>query len=1083
MDTSTSFNLDLAHVPHDHALHMHVRGECYPIQRHRPSGLMAANASRRTRCGELTHFVTGVQTHSQHPVSYFVTSRNADGHETLQMFGLHVPRLDYEKHGARLAAATQDDSDDAEASWEDLVCSIIFHHPDILNLNRSKVDPDLDILQVTMDLIRGALNFMDAVNAVRNVYWKDGDKTFPKEMLVDFDGNPVYVPDADGNPTTEQRYRFNYSENLKNALKPFMSKIIREVKDDPRLAGWSWQAKAGQVTVPAERSGKTPATLRATAAAIAPSSKLKFAHVNSQAGLTFDMTTTQTTDRSFEFSITNDFLRYVSIYIQFLRQKVDEHGTAIFEVMPVSGDSYDQSPADTATTYTRDALRFIGLETPKTRFLKMISSTPTLCGIPYASVKESFKIQMPDGADTARILAGGGFGFAYPSDLAMLMEQDDVPISSVMGLVFTGVVNLVIPSIMLAAAAGDAAGNPGKEIEDDKEVLKALASAAKSLISGLNKVGQPGKGAVEVLGDISNMLLGLVTASVKIMTVVARAVAAEQITYQVPMAGQILQAASIISTVAEIAQTTAELIASPLVVENTVSIAIDPTVTVKHDPLDRSGFPATAWVYELVCKYERGMTYTLGDLPVNRGNVDSAPLVNDFADLPGAGRFTVTATFFGKNEDGTINRKNPLGIGRSPQLDASTPDALDVQITIEELKVSLTADTQYSQKRLLTFRDGKHVWNSDAPLPTATIASLSQAERTKALSELVNLNFSQTTGYVGYAWKGSGQNVPLYGSGFPNEDDNFYTFQSINSSSDPQLQLKFSNNGFTGKVLMALEMLPPEVPNAAEIRKNPDPKQPFWQQLGLARPPYNFFLQPNAQADKLFVRQIDYLDGSPGFDLGQDKCFGCFDTSGNMSLDSVAIHPQGYVVAINRTAAKLFINKIPTEAMADAEASPAIPASGKGTRVNLLQDPIAVGCSTEGAILVLDAGAKRIQAFDYRANPLFMFPGDGEPSNYFPLRSYDDGATYLDMAVEHCGFVYVLLYTGRGDRASDYRLDVYEPDGKFLASSTTSRPVPTGKISVDLYRNVYGLAFQSFGGPGGRIEPAVSHLIPSLPKG
>lgn len=1108
MQTASTFHLQLHHAPDDHDLVLHVAGRQYPVVAHGPISQAAAPALlARSSAGEtapeaVSHFAEGVQLPDYNMASYYVTSvAPGGGDEVLQAFGLHIPTLPAASAGhVALRAAAVASASVAKPTWEDMACSIIFHHPEILALSRAVKNPQTgavtDAAQLTQDLIRGSLNFPDAVSAVRAVCLQMGNAAaLPRKLVVDFDGNPVYLLDANGNPTTTQRYYFDYADELKQAIKPAMQAIIREVMDHPQLEGITWRTSAGQVAADANSAAPALATrqlmateLQATAEA-AEALKLRFAHVNTQAGLSFDMTTTQTTDRSFNFTITNEFLRYVSIYIQFLKQSTDAQGNTVFETVPMEDSSFDLQGTDETTKIYREVIDLIKLETPKTRFLKLISATPTVLGIPYTTVEESFSIRMPDNADTARILAGGGFGFTYPSDLKMLIEQGDVTIASAVGLIVTGVVNLVVPTIMLAAATGDSEGIADKAIrkllKSNPKVVKSVAKGGYALVSGLYKVAQPGQGAVQLLGEVANMLLGLTTSTVEILGVLAAATAVDEAQDQIPLAGQILQAASIIATAAELAETTTELLASPLVIENTVSISIDSTVTLAHDPLDTSGFPATAWVYELVCKYEKGMTFTLRDLPINRTSIQTDPLVNTFQNLPGAGQFTITATFYGKNEDGTINRKNPVGLGTSPQLDAARPEAQQVPITIQELLIPLTADTQYHQKRLLAFQDGQHVWSDDAGVPSATIKSLNPGEGTKSLSELVNLHFSQTTGYVGYAWKGSGQNVPLYNSQFPTQDDNFYTFQSINSRHDAEQNLKFSDAGFTGKVLLALELLPPELPNAEDIRQHPNPADPFWKQLGLARPPYNFFLQPNDDGNKLFVRQIDYLDGSASFKLDQTSCFGYFDVSGNMSLDSVAINPLGYVVGVSRPLAKLYISPIPHDPIDDALASPAILASGKGTRVNLLQDPVAVGCTSEGAILVLDAAARRVQAFDYRANPLYLFvSGDGpDKANYFALQDYGPNVTYLDLAVEHYGFVYVLLYTGDGATPTDYRVDIYEPDGRFLVSSTEAHPLALGKMSVDLFRNIYGLTFQAFGGPGGRIEPAVSELIPSLPQG
>jgi hypothetical protein len=84
--------------------------------------------------------------------------------------------------------------------------------------------------------------------------------------------------------------------------------------------------------------------------------------------------------------------------------------------------------------------------------------------------------------------------------------------------------------------------------------------------------------------------------------------------------------------------------------------------------------------------------------------------------------------------------------------------------------------------------------------------------------------------------------------------------------------------------------------------------------------------------------------------------------------------------------------------------------------------------------------------------------------------------TYLGMCTETKGYIYVLSYTGDGSLMSDYRLDVYQPNGPWLARTTG---LNAARIVVDIWRNVYALNFESFGGPRGRTEPSVSVWFPS----
>lgn len=95
---------------------------------------------------------------------------------------------------------------------------------------------------------------------------------------------------------------------------------------------------------------------------------------------------------------------------------------------------------------------------------------------------------------------------------------------------------------------------------------------------------------------------------------------------------------------------------------------------------------------------------------------------------------------------------------------------------------------------------------------------------------------------------------------------------------------------------------------------------------------------------------------------------------------------------------------------------------------------------------------------------------------------------YLDMAVEARGYIYVLSYTKPGNQPSDYRMDIYQPDGAFLVRTPDSRLQPenpqyisAARLAVDIWRNVYTMNFEALEGPNDIIEPSISHWVPTPP--
>jgi len=84
--------------------------------------------------------------------------------------------------------------------------------------------------------------------------------------------------------------------------------------------------------------------------------------------------------------------------------------------------------------------------------------------------------------------------------------------------------------------------------------------------------------------------------------------------------------------------------------------------------------------------------------------------------------------------------------------------------------------------------------------------------------------------------------------------------------------------------------------------------------------------------------------------------------------------------------------------------------------------------------------------------------------------------TYESIGTELKGYIYTLGYMGQGTAVTDFLLDIYQPDGQFLARTTG---VNAGCMTVDMWRNVFTLNFESFLGPGGRTEPSISTWTPS----
>jgi hypothetical protein len=235
----------------------------------------------------------------------------------------------------------------------------------------------------------------------------------------------------------------------------------------------------------------------------------------------------------------------------------------------------------------------------------------------------------------------------------------------------------------------------------------------------------------------------------------------------------------------------------------------------------------------------------------------------------------------------------------------------------------------------------------------------------------------------------------------------------------------------------------------------------------------HFFLEPASDGQWFDLRSIQ-LDQMTPINAQQTLSWGRF----TQALDSLAVHPNGFVVGVNRQNHKMEMLELPEKAVDTAVAPTAVPfgvpKSGLGDRAGLLNIPVAVTV-WQGVILVLEQGNRRVQAFDVFANPVNHFGNPNQRTSLMPLRNDGPDVTYLDLGVEAKGYLYVLSYINDGLHASDYQLDIYTPDGTFLTRTTG---VAAARMAVDTFRNVYTLNYEMIANAP-HIEPSLSQWAPS----
>ena len=164
--------------------------------------------------------------------------------------------------------------------------------------------------------------------------------------------------------------------------------------------------------------------------------------------------------------------------------------------------------------------------------------------------------------------------------------------------------------------------------------------------------------------------------------------------------------------------------------------------------------------------------------------------------------------------------------------------------------------------------------------------------------------------------------------------------------------------------------------------------------------------------------------------------------------------------------------------------------AGPGTEIGLLQSPTAVAVTNPGTVIILEAGASQLAAFDLNGNPVTYFgtdrrgalDGARDPTNCSTPSHWPTGHLPGPGRRRRQPHLPAVLHQRRL-APGDYHLDVYNPNGTPLTTLSTGINVP--KLAVDFWRSVYGVNFNPLadtvsGEP--RIDSALGVAEPSLSR-
>jgi hypothetical protein len=651
-------------------------------------------------------------------------------------------------------------------------------------------------------------------------------------------------------------------------------------------------------------------------------------------------------------------------------------------------------------------------------FLDLVNQELVILGIPVKTAVTNYSVGLPANAASMQILAGGiGSGSnSYPETVKP-------------GAVMTVTLDLAIPGLFLATAAVSGYSRLSEELSYG---TRLLVDSAKVLALAITD------GALAGTYNDPKVFLNLVVPMASALKDAAELYAAVQAALAegraegaaedcIPFGiGVILQAVLALATVFQMAETSAEIATSPWTFLTQVDATHDLTVTINHDPKDTQGFPETATYYMLRAVCDGGSPAESGRIPM-QATTCTQPLAYTFNGLPSGGKVTVTVAFYSATDW-------LAGTGTTGAVDNTQDSA---SITIKENLVPLTASTVYSHKQKIALDSaGRHIWVA-APQPVAQPASCNNVAGSQCILESIAVN--ETFGAVGYVWQAYGSGVPGFATGAVSQ---LYQFASLSFTDQPESGWLHSGRGFTAPPRLAYSLSSPTS--------------------------QNFYL--DTSTGRAIVRRVNMtaVNTPPTFDApDSNQAVGSF----NFSSDAFLIHPTGKLISLNSSLGKLEVLVPANGPVADASAPLAQAYAGPGTREGLLNGPVHAVVAPNGAILVLEQGGNRIQAFDTGANPTPFFAG----KSTMQLKPQAGDIVYLDMAIEFIGYLYVL---SRNTASGRYSMDIYTPAGALLA---TTNDMNVAKLAIDLFRNVFTLNFETIQPVGGITQPSISEWIPSTP--
>lgn len=877
----------------------------------------------------------------------------------------------------------------------------------------------------------------------------------------------------------------------------------------------------------AEGASKVSSAFVARASVAAPASRWTLVNQTGSHGLEAYQDSIQFTPNagdaggSFQLDVKNTYLRTLCAYVQFY----DEGGN------PISDPAGWTSNLPGGLSH---------LETSSKKYLHSVTAVNNIMGIPMPTDSTSLSFSWPAEATHARLLFGG---------LGTSNWDGDVCPSGIIltGIFQYGIPALFIA----AAVGVKSTSFYKDFVSDSDNVVAALAVAFPIVGGGVATAAaltNTKKVLISFASVVAGILFkkGLE----KLAAHITAQIGEEEVEGSIPFVGWALRALEVAATFSQMAETTGEVLSSPAALEFDVKRAFDLNVTVTPDPAhgmpgkpETAVWPAASDHYHVTVQYKGGTNFVrTAQMAATTSN---APLSLKFSDLPAGGKIQIIAGIY--SQSGWLCGKWTSEWIDAAPTDGSTlsvpPGA------IKEMLVPLTADSQYAYKEKIIYDPGqnKHVWQAGSP-PTATFLNLNSnnvGPPDLRLSKLINLTISEKTFELGYTWQAAPMGLPMEGE-TTNNTGQAYAFRNLSVLADPDSQLKFPNRSFGGQPFIVYDQFGPAPDNSAGAQPHHfflDPRNAQYHLRQLTLDDGNPVIDLTAQLPSWGQFPIPHVDAiviNSGYAIAASWAdhklailkipdSSCADTdaptaqlvSGEGDRQgllkgpiAMTVTPDGRLLVLETLnqriqAFDIHANPVPSFDGGKLFSVPAADFSAdlnQGIFSTALQTQFQQNHSSSRPV-VADPGnvtvttrksgqqwiiADRAASLSYDIQASAEQPGTldvFEYLSYMPLHNPtpSQAPTYLDMASESKGYIYVLSFTGDGSQPADYFLDIYEPNGAFLCRTpdanltATPQNVVAARLAVDTWRNAFTLNYEAVAGPNGSTEPSISEWIPMPP--